>query len=169
MSELGQPDKFHLSAAVGWYELGLVEEAQAELERIQGDSRNHPDVLQVRYTLLAELKDWQKALETAQRLMDAAPEIPDGWLHAAYAARRAPNGNIQLAWQILSEAAGKFPRTHLIPYNLACYAAQMNRLEEARLWLHRAEKIKGAAEIRRMALKDPDLQALWEELRKEGT
>ena len=53
-----------------------------------------------------------------------------------------------------------------IPFNLSCYACQMQKLEEARVWLRRALKIGDKAKIKEMALDDPDLRPLWEEIRK---
>ena len=38
----------------------------------------------------------------------------------------------------LRPAFEKFPKVSVIPYNLACYACQMNKLDEARVWLRRA-------------------------------
>jgi hypothetical protein len=42
----------------------------------------------------------------------------------------------------------------------------MRQLEEARSWLRRALKIGDKDKIKQMALDDPDLQPLWEEIRK---
>jgi hypothetical protein len=54
----------------------------------------------------------------------------------------------------------------MIPYNLACYAAQFGRLEEAWQWLHKAMAAAGDTQhIKRMALADADLQKLWERIR----
>jgi hypothetical protein len=66
----------------------------------------------------------------------------------------------------LRPAFEKFPKTSIIPYNLACYAAQFGRLEEAWQWLHKAMAAAGDAQhIKRMALADADLQTLWERIR----
>ena|SRR2546428_1195242 len=48
----------------------------------------------------------------------------------------------------------------LIPYNLACYAAQLRCLWEAERWLKQALQI-GGAEYRSMALREQDLRPLW--------
>jgi hypothetical protein len=52
-------------------------------------------------------------------------------------------------------------------FNLACYAAQMGKLEDAWLWLRRAAQIGGATRIRKMALRDPDLEGLWDKLKHD--
>jgi hypothetical protein len=58
-----------------------------------------------------------------------------------------------------------------IPYNLACYAAQMKRLDGARDWWGKALAIAkttgGFDEIRLMALDDPDLEPLWHEIKEK--
>ena len=69
------------------------------------------------------------------------------------------------AWDVLRPAVEKFPGQFLIPYNLACYAAQMGQPDEAWHWLERAFKAAGNAEkVRKMALADADLTALWPKL-----
>jgi hypothetical protein len=49
----------------------------------------------------------------------------------------------------------------LIPYNLACYAAQLGDLVAAGDWLAQAFKLGNAKEIKLQALEDPDLAPLW--------
>ena len=63
-------------------------------------------------------------------------------------------------------AAERFPKEVLVRFNLACYACQMQRLDEARQWLERAFQIGGKADIKVQALLDDDLQPLWEEIEK---
>jgi len=40
-----------------------------------------------------------------------------------------PLGGAKAAWDALLPAADKFPNNPNIPYNLACYACQMNKLK----------------------------------------
>jgi tetratricopeptide (TPR) repeat protein len=161
---LEPPDSHHLTAAVGWMELGNSAEAILELDLISEEHRRSPEVLELRWLVLAERKDWASALKVAAELIDASPERPAGWLHRAYAARRAPGGSIQAAWEVLRPAADKFPREELIPYNLACYACQMLRLDEARAWLRQALATGDRERCRSMALQDEDLRPLWQEI-----
>jgi hypothetical protein len=121
-------------------------------------------VLELRWMVLAERRDWASALAVATELMDTSPERPNGWLHRAYAARRAPGGSIEAAWEVLRPAADKFPQEELIPYNLACYACQMRRLDEARAWLRLAFGTVEKDRFRTMALHDDDLRPLWQEI-----
>ena len=166
MKPLEPPDTHHFSAAVGWLELGNPTEAIAELALVEPAHQAHPDVLEVRWLICAERKDWGEALTTARALVERAPERASGWLHQAYALRRVSDGGLQRAWEALLPTADTFPEEPTIPYNLACYACQMQDLESARLWLKRAVAIGGTDRIKAMALADPDLEALKEEIRK---
>ena len=52
-----------------------------------------------------------------------------------------------------------------IPYNLACYACQLNDLPQARLWFYRSMTFdKNKAQLATIALADPDLAPLHAEI-----
>jgi len=165
MQPLGPPDVHFLSAAAGWFELGNIVEAKAELAKIAPAFHNHADVLELRWLIQAQEKDWEQGLAAARALVEVAPERSSGWLHRAYSLRRAKAGGLQAAWDALLPSFDKFPAEPTIPYNLSCYACQMGRLEEAREWLQRAVKIAGKENIKLMALNDEDLEPLWEEIK----
>jgi uncharacterized protein HemY len=165
MSSLEPPDTFYLSAASGWLDLGVNQEARAELARISEENRSHPDVLEVRWRVHAHSHEWDKSLEIAEILVAIQPEDVQGWIHRAYAMRRASVGGLRKAWAALQPAAELFPKEPVIPYNIACYAAQLEKLDEAWQWLEKAIKIGGAKFIKQMALSDPDLESLWERIR----
>ena len=57
----------------------------------------------------------------------------------------------------------RFPKVWTIPYNLACYCAQLGRLDECRDWVKRAMAID-AGTVRRAAIDDPDLKPLWDSM-----
>jgi len=166
MRKFDPPDSHYLSAAFGWLELGVPLEAEAELDRISAEHQNNPDVLEVRWVIMAQAKRWDTALSVARALVKRDPARPSGWLHQAYSLRRAANDGLQQAWEALLPACEKFPREPTIPYNLSCYACQMQQFEQARAWLRRAFKVGDKTQIKAMALDDPDLQPLWDEIRK---
>ena len=166
MSELEPPDTHHLAAAVGWLELANHVEAGEEIAKISIASRVAPDVLEVRWAICASGKSWEAALELAELLVEKAPERESGWIHRAYALRRVKGGGLQKAWEVLRPAFEKFPGTTLIPYNLACYAAQSGRPDEAWEWLRKSMEAAGNTDhIKRMGLADADLEPLWDRLR----
>ena len=159
---LEPPDTMYISAAIGWLELGNLTEAKAELEHVT--QTEHPAVLEVRWQLLAKEQSWEEALKVATRLVAAAPDCADGWLHRAYASRRAVNGTVEKAWELLLPAAELFPKEPVIPYNLACYACQMGKTKEARRWLRQAVRVGNAEVIKKMALEDTDLEPMRKEI-----
>jgi predicted Zn-dependent protease len=156
------PDLFYLSAAVGWMELGNKSEAREELERISDENREHPHVLELKWALAADANDWSSCVKLGEALIRVAPEKEFGWVHRSYALHEL--GRTREAWDALVPAVEKFPKEFLIPYNLACYAAQMNKLDEARFWLSKAVSLGSAEKVKLMGLKDNDLKPLWPEL-----
>jgi len=164
MPKLEPPETHYVSAAGGWLGLGNTVEAEAELGHIGAAWQNHPDVLEVRWALRAAQQRWDDALQLARSLLHAAPERASGWIHQAYALRRSTLGGIEQAWDALMPAVRKFPGEATIPYNLSCYACQLRRLRDARMWLRRAMKIGGNNFVKRQALADSDLQPLWKEI-----
>jgi hypothetical protein len=149
---------------MGWIGLGDLKEAREELAKIHGSLQHHPDVLELRWEILALEKNWPEALQVARELIHHAPERSSGWLHQAYALRRAPGGGLKEAWHTLLPVFDKFPREPIICYNLSCYACQLQFLDAARVWLKRAAVLGGKAKIKEMAREDVDLQPLWQEI-----
>jgi len=166
MKPLLAPDAHHFNAAVGWLELGNRVEARIELQLVSPENLHHPLVLELRWSLDAEEKKWDAALATAQKIIATSPDDAAGWLHCAYALRRAKSGGMDKALAFLEPVAQQFPDEPVIAFNLACYACQLNQLDEARRWLKRASEIGGEKEMRAMALADEDLKPLWAEIKK---
>jgi Flp pilus assembly protein TadD len=165
--QLQPPDSHHLNAAIGWLELGNHVEAGEEIARIAPELLEHPDVLEVRWDICARGQSWDAALAVAETTVRVAPERSSGWVHRAYAMRRVRHGGLQLAWSLLRPAVEKFPSEDIIPYNLACYAAQQGREDAAWGWLEKSIEICGDAKlIKERALADSDLQPLWDRIRK---
>jgi hypothetical protein len=67
----------------------------------------------------------------------------------------------QQAFDLLLPAVRKFPEVSTIPYNLACYCAQLGGIEEARHWLHQSYEVGNAAILKNAARNDPDLAPLF--------
>lgn len=164
MQPLEPSDAFLVRAAEGWLGLGAVGEAFAELDRVSPAARRHPATLDARYLLLAHQRDWAAAAAVAHERREREPDHVAGWLHYAYAVRRQPGGGLPAAWAALQPALARFPEEPVVPYNLACYACQMNQLDTARELLRRA-CAHVAYPIRQMALADADLEPLWPEIR----
>lgn len=163
--DLCQPDLQYLRSAVGWLELGNAVEAIAELDQLSAPLQAHPDVLETRWLALAQNQRWDAAAKVGRALIAAAPERAVGWLHHAYALRRATGGGLLAAFNALAPVADKFPKEATIPYNLACYTCQMQRdAAETLAWLQQAMTAGKRKEILARALEDPDLQPLRAEI-----
>ena len=166
-AQVFEPADIHrLNAALGWLGLDSPDDARLELDGIAANQQSHPAVLEARWLLCAREKNWCEALVVARRELAEAPKLASGWLHQAYALRRIDGGGLSQAWDALLPAAEKFPKEAIIAFNLSCYACQMNRLEDARTWFHRAVETGGKEMIKKMALADEDLKPLWHEIEK---
>lgn len=167
MSEPLEMSDIHcLRAVSGWIELGSLVEAEVEFGRIPVQRRQHPEVLETEWLLTAARRDWTRSLAVADLLVEVAPDRANAWIHRAYAARRADGGGLTKAREILMEALPRFPDESVIPYNLACYAAQLGELDDARRWLETARQRGGSAMIQSMAIADSDLLPLRKEIQR---
>jgi tetratricopeptide (TPR) repeat protein len=159
--KLEHPDDLHLEAAQGWLELGDHLEANEELERISPDMRVHPDVLNVRWHIYSKAQKWDTCVDIASALIDFAPECSLGWIHRSFSLHNLKR--TQEAFDRLLPVANEFPRVWNIPYNLACYCAQLGRLDEAQDWFKKAMAIDEQS-VKESALDDPDLKPLWDSM-----
>lgn len=158
--ELDPPDSHHLLAAVGWLELGNPAESLLEFKRISPANQSHPDVLEVKWTVHSQLKNWETCIELARELTRVASDRPFGWIHLSYALHELKR--TQEAYDNLITILKYFPDEWLMDYNLACYACQLGRPLEAERWLAEAMSKGDKKEIQKMAKSDPDLTPLFE-------
>ena len=152
----------HLNAAAGWIQLGDYDSANDELENIRAEWRAHPDVLDLRWFIYSHHEQWDACLNIATAIVKMASDRVWGWVHKAYALRRATGGGIEKAKPMLEEAAKLFPGDSMIQYNLACYCAQLGQLDAAQEYLDKSYELGDAKQIKLMALDDEDLKLLWE-------
>ncbi|MDX1953672.1 MAG: tetratricopeptide repeat protein [Verrucomicrobiota bacterium] len=157
------PDKHHFNAASGWIELGCAEEAEEELKALSPELREHPDVLLLRWEISSFRKQWEVGVEIGKTLAQTSPERVEGWLKQAFALHELKR--TQEAWDALYPVLEHFQEVPIVPYNLACYAAQLGDLESARRLLKRAMSIAARGVIKAMAIEDPDLKPLWPEIK----
>ena len=144
--------------------MGCPNDAREELGKLSAAKQTHPAVLDLRWLIASQEKNWPEALAIAEAELKIAPESASGWLHRAYALRRVNEDGLIVAWHALLPAAEKFPNEPIIAYNLSCYACQMNEMVTARTWLHQAIKVGKREEIKKIALADDDLKPLWNEI-----
>lgn len=159
---LEAPDIHHLRAAEGWLELGNAREAQSELDCLSDVAQGLPEVIAVRWGILAHFKKWEQSIVIANRLIDLAPSSALGWIHRSYALHELKR--TREARDSLLPAARLFPAVETIAYNLACYECQLGELDKARSWLRRAFKLHDPGELASRAKEDADLKPLWSEM-----
>jgi tetratricopeptide (TPR) repeat protein len=157
---LEPPDQQYWQAAVGYVELGMFEDANDRLEKIDPFNRAAPEVLAVRLAIYRGLKKWELMQQIAKRLKEFEPDNVQWTISLAYATRRAYS--IDIAMEILLSAEAKFPKEGAIPYNLACYYCQRGQIEKAKNYLKKAFEID--SDWRVAALEDEDLKPLWDSL-----
>ena len=159
MKKLKHPDHFYLLAAQGWLELGNHIEANEELEKISPELRAYPLVLELRCVIYARAKLWPSCVEVADALVRARPKKSMAWIQRSFALHVLKR--TQEAFDSLLPVADEFPGIWTIPYNLACYCAQFNRLDDSRVWFQKAMAIDEKA-VQKAAIDDPDLKPLWD-------
>lgn len=163
---LPPPDLHHWTSVHGWLELGDPAEAAAELAKISATWRDHPVVLDAEWLVYIHQERWDDAFQIAEQSVRLHPAEASGWIHRAYAARRRTGGGLQEARDLLLEAVVQFPREAIIPYNLACYSAQLGELDDALRWIEQAFEVGKRDRLLPMALIDADLEPLWPQLRR---
>jgi len=157
---LEPPDQHHWQAAVGYVELGMFEDANDQLEKIDPFNRAAPEVLAVRPEIYRGLGKWEAMQRMAKRLKEFEPHNVQWTISLAYATRRAYSTDT--AMEILLNAEAKFPKEAAIPYNLACYYCQLGEIGKAKRYLKQAFEI--GLNWRKATLEDEDLRALWDSL-----
>jgi tetratricopeptide (TPR) repeat protein len=148
----------HLIAASGYLELGMVEDAAAEIEEIAPEDKMRQEVVMLRVEIYRSAKKWDAMAALANYLVEKFPDEPGGWLDWAWAVRREKS--VEDALPIMRQAAAKFDTMPLVHYNLACYECLMGDMQVATKHLKHAFALDKKFKL--IALDDPDLEALWE-------
>lgn len=153
---IGVRTRRQLGYAEGYLALGMKREAAEALDEIPAEDRGLLPVLAMCTAVHAELEDWPRAAEAATALCERVPEDAGHWIQQAYAVRRARD--IEAAREILLRGLELHPKEPIIHFNLACYEAQLGRIEAARA--HLADACRLSPRCAEMAKTDPDLEPL---------
>lgn len=139
--------------AQGWLLLEKCGEALAAVKKIPACFQDRTEVVLLRAQVHQTAREWALAAAAFRQLLARDDTEPEYWINLAFAVRRADS--IAAAELILLEARQRFPKVALIGFNLACYAAQTGRLDEARARLREALEREPA--LKSLADSDPDL------------
>jgi predicted Zn-dependent protease len=147
-----------LLAAQGYSELGMFDDALAEIDSLPAEVVQSATVAELRTVVLMQARRWKLALTASRALCRAAPEKTSGFIHTAFClhelCRTAEARDTLLGGPEVLHAE---PTFH---YNLACYECALGNLDVARLHLEKSIEID--KKFREFAKSDPDLAALRE-------
>ncbi|MCI0538351.1 MAG: hypothetical protein L0Z50_24350 [Verrucomicrobiales bacterium] len=164
MKGLDENERRALNAAEGWLILKCPAEAERELQAIRTEHLGDPEVLYVRWAVNFRWKRWEEACTVSRLWCQTTPELLEAWIALANSTRESMG--LEQAKQVLVEISQRFSRHWVVPYNLACYCAQLGEIAEAVLWLNKALSMDPCQKVRREAAGDPDLAPLWKALAK---
>ncbi len=148
--------EWQFRAACGYAELGMTRESVGELNAIDHDLQNRPEVLQLRLHHLMREKRWALALRVSQRLCRAAPDCSAGFLHAGFCLNEL--GKTAQAKALLLRGPVALLEEPIYFYNMGCYEALLGNVTDARHNLETSFKMDST--FRELAKKDPDLKSV---------
>ena len=73
-----------LLAAQGYCELGMFDDALAELNALPAEAKSHPEAIEMRLAILMQARRWKSALTVSRELCRACPDKNVGYIHAAF-------------------------------------------------------------------------------------
>jgi predicted Zn-dependent protease len=106
-----------LAAAQGYSELGMHDDAIAELDAIDPESSGRPEVVEMRLLILMHARRWKDALAASRKLCKAKPEAAAGFIHAAFCLHEL--GRTQDAKSLLISGPPSLLKEPTYHYNLA--------------------------------------------------
>lgn len=166
MKHLEHIDRIYLRAAEGWSELGDFASAISELDEISPEFRTDPVVLLMRCQIYQDAKKWPVVMALAETLVQQLPAIAYGWIYRSHALHELKR--TQESYNLLRPAATLFSQSPVVHYDLACYACQLGKLDEAMNLLGQAINLSGIEYDLQLnaLLEDPDLEPLRDRIRE---
>jgi Flp pilus assembly protein TadD len=148
--------EWHFRAACGYAELGMTRESLLELNAIDPEFQNRPEVLQLRLHYLMRRKNWSRALVVSRKLCRVAPHFSAGYLHAGFCLHEL--GKTAQAKELLLKGPAALLNEPIYYYNMGCYDALLGNVRDATIHLKTSFKMDES--FRALAKKDPDLKAV---------
>ncbi|NJK92312.1 MAG: hypothetical protein HC904_11020 [Blastochloris sp.] len=145
-----------INAAMGYFNLGMTDDAWAELEGLRGADALRPETVALRVSILMRKGLWEQALEGAELLCVMLPDHPSPFLDAAFCLHEM--NRTEEARRRLLAGPSQLRGNSLFYYNMACYEAQLNHLEVARNYLEQALAMNQS--LKESWESDPDLASL---------
>lgn len=145
-----------VSAAQGYAQLGMFNESLRELDALEPELKDRAEVTELRLAVLMQARRWPQALAAARKLCKTQPEVPSGFIHAAYCLHELGRTSEAKSALLVGPALlNEEPSYH---YNLACYECALGNTESAEAHLETSFSMdKKYCEF---AKTDPDLRPL---------
>jgi len=147
----------NITAALGYFNLELYDEAIQELHALPEAQRNHPKILQIESSIRIRGGDYHQALEISDYLCRISPENPMPWLDKAFCLHEL--SRTKEARDCLLHGPNCLHKEATYYYNLACYEAQLGAISPARDYLEKAVSLESRFLI--ASKSDPDLAPLY--------
>jgi predicted Zn-dependent protease len=145
-----------LSAAQGYLELGMYQDAHAELNQLSPEMLGRAEFLECRLFLYMQERRWEEALGIAAKLRRTDPSLATGYIQAAFCLHEL--GRTPEAKDLLLGGPESLHQNSLYHYNLACYEAVLGETDSALSYLKRSFALQ--ADLRDVAREDIDLKSL---------
>ena len=146
-----------LQYANGYLDLGMVDDAEAELDAISDDDQYDYGTLSMRTRLYSERKDWERMESMSRDLIALDDNEVFGWVNLAYALRELER--VEEAKETATQGLARQPKEAVLWFNLACYCSLLGEVEDASTHLDKAIELEKSFES--SAVDDPDLENLW--------
>jgi tetratricopeptide (TPR) repeat protein len=146
--------------AEGFAELGMYDDALAELDELGPDEQDVLEALRMRVEIILRKRDWKTALRLSLRACQLYPSESPGFIHAAFCLHEL--GRTEEAKGTLLDGPAKLLDEPVYYYNLGCYDAVLGNLNEAKAYLRASFRLDKS--FRDLAKNDPDLERIRDEL-----
>ena len=142
-------------AAEGYLELGMLEDAMQEYERLSPQTKQSVEGLALLMEIHRAAGNAAELESVAEQLCIIDPDNVDRWIDLALSLR-----SVASARELLLEAADRFPDTALVHFHLARLECSLGNLALAKEHLGRSKKLCPVCRV--LALTDEaDLLPIW--------
>jgi tetratricopeptide (TPR) repeat protein len=152
------PTHMILSAAEGYLELGMLDDARREFERLSSDDKKSIEAMTVLMGIHRASGDAVGLSMAAESLCVMDSDNVDRWID--FALVLSDENSVENARELLLEAVDRFPDTALVHFHLARLECRLGNLDQAKEHLGRSKKLCPVCRV--LALTDEqDLQPIW--------
>ncbi|MEM7698788.1 MAG: tetratricopeptide repeat protein [Verrucomicrobiota bacterium] len=153
-------DTSWLDSARGYIDLGMLDDAWEELEKLSPDLQELAPTIELRIVIRLDQENYPEAFALCEALTTAYPNLHSGFVQGGFCLHAA--GETAKAVDFLQSGPASLKDEPVYYYNLACYEVALGRSQAALTWLKRSIKLN--PRNRAIAKADPDLAPLVEQL-----